>query len=50
MTIALFREKLLLDYRTPLKILAHLSLEFAVFGELAIKAIQTVYKTHSKLQ
>jgi hypothetical protein len=30
MTIALFREKLLLDYRTPLKILAHLSLEFAV--------------------
>jgi hypothetical protein len=30
MTIALFREKLLLDYRTPFKILAHLSPEFAV--------------------
>jgi hypothetical protein len=30
MTIALFREKLLLDYRTPLKILARLSPEFAV--------------------
>ena len=30
MTIALFREKPLLDYRTPRKILAHLSPEFAV--------------------
>jgi hypothetical protein len=30
MTIALFREKLLFDYRTPPEILAHLSPEFAV--------------------
>ena len=30
LTFALFREKLLCDYRTPLEILAHLSLEFAV--------------------
>ena len=53
LTFALFREKLLCDYRTPLEILAHLSLEFAVsplvvrlagieFGEQALYAIHSV--------